>query len=389
MKITKRLFDTAPYAHTFEARVVSCERADDGYEVVLDRTLFFPEEGGQSADTGKLGAASVTNVREAEGVIYHRVATPFSVGACVCGEIDFAPRFRKMQNHTGEHILSSLALREFGLANVGFHLGSEDATADFDGELSREQVERLERLANEIVFECHPVRGYYPEKEMLSTLTYRSKLALLENVRLVEIEGVDLCACCAPHVANTGEIGLIKILDCVRYKGGVRLHLRCGFDALESFDANLSRVKKISAALSVKRDEIVDGVERLLSENGALRGEIAALRRELMAEKLKRLERVEGNLCLFEVDGDPNALRHFVNEAKERCTGLCALFWGSDEAGYRYIVASKEGALTRELAAKINAAIDGRGGGSAQMVQGSCTAKKAEIKAFFENEKHG
>ena len=383
MERTKRLFDTAPYEHTFEARVLSCEKVEDGYEVVLDRTLFFPEEGGQSADEGELDGVRVSAVVEREGVIFHRVDVPFTKGASAVGKIDFALRFRRMQNHTGEHIVSSIALREFGLHNVGFHLGSEDVTADFDGELTREQLERLELLANRAVFECHPVKGYYPEKEVLETLSYRSKIAFLDNVRLVEIEGVDLCACCAPHVANTGEIGLIKIVDAVRYKGGMRVHLLCGYDALAAYGADLSRVKGISAALSVKRNEVLEGVERLQAELGVLRGEVAALRRELMAEKLKSLEATTGNLCLFEREGDPLALRQFVNEAKERCDGLCALFWGSDEDGYRYIIASKKGVLTRELAAKINAAIEGRGGGSPQMMQGSCNATRDQIEAYF------
>ena len=381
MNKTKRLFDIEPYADHFDANVIDCQACEGGYSMVLDATLFFPEEGGQSADTGEICGVPVEGVTEQEGVIYHRVARAFAVGERVEGRIDFSVRFRKMQNHTGEHIISSLVQKQFGFRNVGFHLGSEDVTADFDGELNAAQLQQIETLANEIVAKCHTVVGYYPDASVLATMAYRSKIDLAENVRIVEIEGVDLCACCAPHVGNTGEIGMIKILSHERYKGGVRVHMICGYDALDAYRADLAQIKQISTALSVKRDEIADGVTRLQGENERLRVELAAAKRELLAYKLEKIEPTEGNLCLFE-ECDANTLRYLVNGALPKCGGVFAAFSGTDEAGYKYIIAAN-GMDLRAMSKEINEAISGRGGGSSQMIQGSCTATRAEIEAYF------
>ncbi len=382
MKKTIRLFDTAPYESCFTATVLSCEACEGEFLVVLDRTLFFPEEGGQSADTGTLDGVVVKAVCEREGVIYHRVARAFGAGDAVTGEIDFALRFRKMQNHTGEHIISSLVYKYFGLRNVGFHLGSEDVTADFDGELDGAQLQKIETLANEIVAKNHTVRGYYPEVDVLATMEYRAKLALSEHVRIVEIEGVDRCACCAPHVSHTGEIGMIKILSHDRYKGGVRVHMLCGYDALDAYRADLAQMKQISAALSVKRAALAEGVSRLMGENEKLRAELAAAKRELLAYKLEKIEPTEGNLCLFEKACDANTLRYLVNGALPKCKGVCAAFSGEDGTGYKYVIAAN-GVDLRAISKEMNDAISGRGGGSAQMIQGSCTATRAKIEKYF------
>lgn len=383
MKRTKRLFDADPTTVRFDATVLACQANGDVYEVVLDRTAFFPDEGGQPCDTGVLGSVEVSAVSEREGVIFHTVKHPLVVGAVVTGEILSERRLRHMQNHTGEHILSAILHRHYGLHNVGFHLGKDDVTADFDGELTAQEIAHVEMLANRIVCECHPVRGYYPEASELAHMEYRSKLELAENVRIVEIEGVDRCACCAPHVSNTGEVGLIKILQCVRYKGGVRIHLCCGYDALAAFCAEHEQIRAICSALSVKHGEAHEGVARLLEEHGRVRGECAALKRKLFDCKLAQIEQTEGNLCLFEEEDDPAVLRYFLNGAKEKCGGVCALFRGDDEKGYKYMIASRYTDL-RSMAGEINRAIFGRGGGSSEMIQGSCTATRAQICTYFQ-----
>lgn len=384
MERTVRLFDLYPARSSFEATVVSCEAREDGkYILILDKTLFFPEEGGQACDTGSIGGAKVEYVFEKEGVISHIIDEPLSVGASVSCEIDFDERFRKMQNHTAEHIVSGLIYKNFGFHNVGFHLSSDEMTADFDGELDAEQIRYIETLANKAIFECHAVRGYYPDAEELSRLEYRSKLDLCENVRIVEIEGVDNCACCAPHVSNTGEIGLVKILYGEKYKGGIRLYMKAGFDALEGYREEYEQCRRISVAISAKHDEVADGVERLLGEMDALKGKISQMKREITALRLERIEYTDGNLVIFEDDGDMLSLRNLVNEAKKRCGGICACFSGNDETGYKYIISSTSVDLRAKIK-EINGAISGRGGGSSEMIQGSCTAKREEIERYFE-----
>lgn len=383
MERTIRLFDADATQKLFEATVISCESGADGkYTVVLDKTLFFPEEGGQSCDTGRLGNARICHVFEDKGIIYHISDKPLTVGILVSGEIDFEERFRKMQNHTGEHIISGLIWQNFGFHNVGFHLGCDEMTADFDGELSKEQILLIENMANKAVFECHPVRAYYPTTEELSILEYRSKLDLTENVRIVDIEGVDRCACCAPHVSCTGEIGLIRILRCEKYKGGVRLYMKCGYDALEGYREEYEQARRISVAISAKHDEISDEVERLLSEMENMKSRVSALKRELISYKLEKIEYTDGDLCLFEDDFDMLALRNLVNEAKKRCGGVCAVFSGNDESGYKYIISSTTVDL-RARAKEINTALSGRGGGSCEMIQGSCNAKREIIEKYF------
>lgn len=380
---TVRLFDLDSAQVAFDAKVISCESLEGGKsDVVLDRTLFFPEEGGQTCDTGTLGGAAVMYVYEKEGIIYHRVDTAFSVGVALHGEINAEERFRKMQSHTAEHIVSGLIHENFGLRNVGFHLSRDEMTADFDGELDKTQLELIETLANKAVFACRAVRGYYPDTEELASLEYRSKLDISENLRIVEIEGIDKCACCAPHVKNTGEIGLIKILRAEKYKGGVRLYMKAGFDTLEGYRAEYEQARRISVAISAKHDEIADGVDRLLCEMDALKGKISQMKRELLAYKLEKIEYTDGNLVLFEDDGDMLSLRNLVNEAKKRCGGICACFSGNDESGYKYIISSATIDL-RAKAKEINAAILGKGGGSSEMIRGSCAATRQEIEGYF------
>lgn len=380
---TERLFDRDSKLSLFDAAVISCEMTEDGqYAVILDKTAFFPNEGGQACDTGRIGVASVISVDEKNGVIIHTVTSPVEIGATVSCEIDFAERYRKMQDHTAEHIVSGLIHRHFGYENVGFHLGDDYMTADFDGELSEENIAFIETLANEAVYACRSVRAYYPDAETLKNLEYRSKLDLLENVRIVEIEGVDMCACCAPHVCNTGEVGLIKIVEAIRYKGGMRLTMLAGRDALEDYRARQEQGRRISMAISAKQSEIADGVDRLIDEMGKMKGSLSQLKREMMQMKLDALEYTSEAIILFEDGDDMLAIRNYVNGAVKKTEKMCAVFAGNDENGYKYIIASENIPL-RALSKEISATLGGKGGGSDLMIQGSIPTTRTQIEEFF------
>ncbi len=384
---TERLFDKNSKLKSFSSDVILCEELDGGnFAVVLSSTAFFPSEGGQACDTGTLAGQAVLEVYENNGIIYHIVECPIARGEKVDGEIDFAERFRKMQNHTGEHIISGLIHTNFGYNNVGFHLGKDDMTADFDGELCEEDIRKIERLANSVVFDCRKIRSYYPSKDELLSLEYRSKLEITSGVRIVEIEGIDKCACCAPHVENTGEVGIIKILDYIRYKGGTRMHIRCGYDALTAFCAEREQVKRISMAISAKPCEIADGVDKLLLDMGELRGKISELKQKIQEYKLSHLEYSEGSIILFENDCDMLAIRNFVNSAVEKTGKLCAVFAGNDSEGYKYIIGSQRIDL-KSISKSIFDGIGGKGGGSSQMLQGGCLKARAEIEEFFKKSK--
>ena len=376
--MTEKLYELDSHLFRFCARVLGCEPAGEGFAVELDRTAFFPEGGGQAADTGLLGAAQVRDVQEQDGRILHYVNLKLEPGTELEGVIDAEQRLRRMQNHSGEHILSGVTHRLYGYDNVGFHMGDEGMTIDFSGELDEEQLARIETRANEIVREDLPIRAWVPTAEELALLNYRSKKELSGAVRLVEIKGVDLCACCAPHVLRTGEVGMIKVLAAERHRGGMRLTVICGMDALEDYRRRMESASAVSRALSVPREKIAEGVERVLNEQARQKLRADALETVLAQRTAKRVAETAGSVCLFEPLLGENALRELVNALTPNC-GLAAAFSGSDEEGYRYVIGSRTLDL-RAISRELNARISGRGGGRPEMIQGSAAASEAEIR---------
>ena len=287
-----------------------------------------------------------------------------------------------MQHHTGEHIVSGLAWREYGLTNVGFHLGDEDMTLDFDKEPTEEELLRIERMANEAVAKDIAVETDFPSPEELADIEFRSKKELTDAIRIVTIPGYDVCACCAPHVRSTGQIGQIKLLDRVRWKGGVRIHAKCGFAALDDYNDKYANVKKISASLSAKQSEAAKAVERLAEELREVKAKNAELSKQIATLRAQSAEPTDGNLLFFIDGADADILRLTVNEAMEKCSGLCAAFSGGDGTGYKFVAASKNGGM-REFSKKMNEALSGRGGGKDDMIQGSVGCSRKEIEDFF------
>ena len=379
--MTEKLYDKDSHIKEFTARVLSCRKEGERWAVTLDRTAFFPEGGGQGADTGFLTDSRVLDVQEDSGEILHFVDSPLKEGESVTGVLDWEQRFRRMQNHSGEHLLSGLVHARYGYRNVGFHLGDGDVTVDFDGELTRSQLEELESAVNRAIAENVSVTCWYPPKEELAALDYRSKLDLTENVRLVRFEGYDLCACCAPHVSRSGEIGSLRILDHMRHRGGIRLHMLCGLDAMEDARARYLVTVAISGLLSVPQLETPKAVRRVLGELEETKQALAESRRQILQMKADAMPETDGNLCLFEAEMDMLSLRELVNAGMARCGGICAAFVGSD-GDWKYIIGSRIKDL-RSMAKEINAAIGGRGGGRPEMIQGSCSASRQQIETYF------
>ncbi|MBR0162870.1 MAG: hypothetical protein IJQ02_16555 [Oscillospiraceae bacterium] len=380
--MTEKLYYRDSHLFRFTSEVLRCEEADGKYLVVLKETAFFPEGGGQPADTGLLGGVRVLDAHEKNGEVLHYCDAPLAVGAAVTGEIDAEQRLRRMQNHSGEHIFSGTAHSLFGCSNVGFHIGADDMTLDFDYVFTAEDVERIETLANEAVRRNLPVRVFFPSPEELAALDYRSKKELSGEVRIVEIPGVDRCACCAPHVSYTGEIGIIKVLNFEKHRGGTRLSLLCGMQALEDYRRKLRSASEISALLSVRRDAVSEAVQRLLEERDALKEKRAALSLELMRLKAEAVPAGQRNVCLFVDVSDEIAARELCNLVMEKCSCLAAVFFPASEGGYRYIIGSRTRDLRKESKA-INTGIQGRGGGRPEMIQGSAGAAEAEIREFI------
>ena len=412
---TEKLYDTDACCKAFTATVISCEEAEDRkglYAVVLNRTAFFPEGGGQYADTGTLqefkkdcetplsGAVRVRDVQVSDdGIITHYCDGAVTPWSQVTGILDWEQRFERMQNHTGEHLVSGTVHRLYGLDNIGFHLGDRDVTCDFNGELTDEQLREVERVVNRAVWENVEVLCEYPDPATLPDLDYRSKLELTEDVRLVTIPGYDVCACCAPHVARTGEIGLIKIVNFEKAHGGTRVHVLCGPWGLDDYNVKLTNIMRIVDLTSTPQEETAEAVEALQAQNGHLTHELSVAQVQQADIALSFLKEQSdagadpsGNRVVFLPSLETDAIRALANGGRDLCDGVfVALTAGEKDLGedgqpksYRYIATSKGLPLSR-LAKEFNAALNGRGGGRDEMVQGSFGAPIEDIVAYFQD----
>lgn len=381
---TEKVYYVNQFQRTLLSTVRSCTRVDGGWDVLLDRTIFYPTGGGQPCDLGWLGEAEVLDVREEAGEVVHRCNAPLAVGTQVQGQIDWARRFMLMQQHSGEHIVSGVVHARFGYENVGFHMGSDVITIDFSGELSAQELAEVERAVNDVIYRNLPITYSYPDEQTLHTLSYRSKKELSGWVRIVQVGQADLCACCGLHVAHTGQIGLVKLLSTTRFRSGSRVELLSGQRALDYLNAVVEQNREISALLSARPLATAEAVKRLSEEAAAAQYRCTLLENRLFEEKAASLSgRAEP--FLFEPPMEADALRRLTDALLKHCSGRCCVFAGAD-GSYKYAIGQPEGDL-RPLCRDMNAALHGRGGGKPQFVQGSLAATQEEIRAYFAKSK--
>ena len=379
--MTKKLYYDDPFMSDFTARVVLCEETKGGYGVVLDQTAFYPEGGGQPADHGKLGGVNVLDVHEKGGVITHLCDAPLSPGAEVGGSVDWTRRFDHMQQHSGEHICSGLICARFSCDNVGFHMGADVVTIDFNAEIAWDELMEIERRANQYIYEDHAVDIRFYRGAELDAVEYRSKKPLDGDVRIVSFPGADCCACCGTHVSRSGQVGIVKFLSCQKFREGVRIELLCGARAYRYLAATWEQNLHIAQSLSAKPTASAAAVARLESELGALKLRAAKLEAQVFAQVASRLAG-EGDVLLFEEDMSPDSVRKLCDAVMQVCGGRCAVFAGSDGA-WKYAVGQVDGDL-RDLVKSLNAALHGRGGGKPFFAQGSASCTRQEIEAFFQ-----
>lgn len=377
---TQKLYYENSHLREFSARVLSCTQREKGWEIVLDATAFYPEGGGQAADTGVLGGVRVLHTGESEGTIVHLCDSPLRPGETVTGKIDWEPRFYRMQQHSGEHIVSGIIHKRFGFHNVGFHMGSERTTIDFDGAIPAEALAEIEAQANAAVWRNIPLHIWTPSPQELPTVSYRTKRALPWPVRIVEVPGFDTCACCGTHVTATGEIGLVKIFSAIPFRGGTRMEMACGMAALGELTRFFEQNRRVSQLLSVPQGQTAQGAEELLSQLEQQKFRLVGLRRELSRYQAKEFAGKDLGLC-FADSMDGNALRELAQLIEENCTGVAAVFSKAPQ-GYQYCL-TNHGQPVQSLCKELNAALHGRGGGKPHFCQGSVQAEKAEIEAFF------
>lgn len=377
---TIKLYYRDSHLSEFDARVLSCTETEQGFAVILDATAFYPEGGGQASDTGTLGAARVLSSREDGRAVVHLCDAPLTVGETVHGCIDFGKRFVRMQLHSGEHIVSGIIFARRGLHNVGFHMNEERTVIDFDGSISPEEVAEIEAEANRAVWRNIPLHIWTPSPEELPGVDYRTKRVLPWPVRIVEVPGYDTCACCGTHVKATGEIGLIKILSSVAFRGGTRMELACGAAALKELNLLFEQNRQVSRALSVPQSQTGAGAAAILEQLEKAKYEIVKLRRQ-KAQSIAAGFAGQGDALYFTEDLDGNGLRELTEAIVGTCGGMAAVFCAAAE-GYNYCLAAREGSV-QPLCKRLNAALNGRGGGKPGFCQGTVKADEARIRQFL------
>jgi len=377
--MTRKLYYEDAYLFRFDATVLACCEKEGLFEVLLDSTAFFPGGGGQPADKGVIaGTTRVSGLCETNGNIFHLCDAPLEQGAMVECMLDRAFRLANMRRHTGEHIFSGVTFAETGFDNVGFHIGEDYVTVDFNGEISRDTIGKIERLTNETVMACKNVHSFYPKAEELENLAYRSKKEIGEGVRIVAVEGCDVCACCGIHVASTGEVGTIKAVSCMKYKTGVRVVLKIASDALTDYGEKVDAFKALSSLLSVQTKQTVPAVEKLIMQRDCLHRENTQLK--LLAFE-RRLPPLSGGSCfVFEDNLDPAQLGECCSRLCEKAE-IAGVFSGPD-GEIRYCLGSNSTDV-RELSGLLNAACQGTGGGKPGRAQGKLAVSRAGVEAFL------
>ena len=379
--MTRKLYYEDCHIRSFTARVLSCEPCEKGWEISLDATAFYPEGGGQACDLGILGTANVLDVRERGEEVVHLCDAPLEVDAEVEGNLDWERRFILMQQHTGEHIVSGIIHATYGWHNVGFHMGSQIITIDFDGMIPAEDLPKIEAKVNQAIWQNLPVRCWYPSEEELPDVGYRTKRALPWPVRIVEVPGFDKCACCGVHVANTGEVGLVKLFSAVKFHQGVRIEMACGQRALELLNQVFDQNRQVSQAFSAKITDTGAAARKMNEALAAEKFRTTGLQRQLfrfIADSSVNQE----NVLHFADDLEPALVRDLADAIADRISGTAAVFSGTDEAGYSYCLVTRAGDL-RPFGKAMTQALSGRGGGKPNFQQGRVSAPKDKMEEFF------
>lgn len=378
---TKRLYYDDAYINEFTATVLECREEQNGYGILLDQSAFYPEGGGQPSDRGQIDGTEVVDVKEKCGELIHFTKEPVEKGRKVSGNIDWKRRFDLMQQHSGEHMVSGLIHEKYGYDNVGFHMGSDIVTIDFNGPLTMEELFVIEQKVNQKVWENTNVEIWYPSAQELDSLPYRSKKELTGKIRIVRFPGADLCACCGTHVKQTGEIGIIKILSCEKFREGVRVEMVSGRRVLEHLNMLQEQNHQISVLLSAKPSCTANAVSRLYEENFSLKGRVMQMEEKYFREEADKWSG-KGDVLLVCSEMETESVRRLADAVMHTCGGRCAVFAGDDKNGYKYAMGQENGDL-RDLTKEMNQTLQGRGGGKPFFVQGSVKSTEQEIRKFF------
>ncbi len=379
--MTRKLYYEDCHLSRFSAKVTGCVETQNGYWITLDQTAFYPEGGGQPGDQGILGGVVVLDTQEQGEEVAHLCELPLPVGDTVDGIIDYARRFDLMQQHSGEHIVSGIVHARYGFHNVGFHMGADMITIDFDGVIPVDDLAEIEDEVNAAVWQDLPLHIWYPGEEELPTVGYRTKRALPWPVRIVEVPGFDKCACCGVHVATTGEIGLVKLFSMVKFHQGVRLEMACGKRALDYLSAVYNQNRQVSQTFSAKILETAAAARKMSDALAAEKYKVVGLQRRLF-DGIANSYVNSGDVIHLEPGLEPALVRELADRIAGVCGGMAGVFSGSDAEGYSFCLAIRDGDL-RQLCKDLTAALGGRGGGKPNFQQGQLKGTEADIRRFF------
>lgn len=394
---TFELYYSHPYKTDFEADIISidaCDTKENTYKVILNQTLFFPEAGGQSCDKGEILigdiSATVESVQiDKDGIISHYIysSSPLNitnlVNTKIKGKIDWNHRFSNMQQHSGEHIFSGIVHEKYGYDNVGFHLSDNSVTMDYNGYLTPDEAYEIEALVNKVIADNVDVICSFPRDTELENIDYRCKGELSGNVRIVEIKGVDICACCCPHVAKTGEIGLLKVISSIKYKGGTRLSILCGFRALKYFSSLQADMNELRTLLSSELSEVVNNVAAIKNERDELKIKLREANKAKLIIEIDHLSDSDRAL-IFTDEVDAKSQREALNYLIERRDNYCGILVGDDKKGYSYLIGSNSLDSTL-IGERLKESFGAKGGGKKEMIQGFVEAKACDIKALLDS----
>ena len=394
---TIELYYEHPYKTDFEADIISIDVSDvenNTYKVILNQTLFFPEAGGQSCDEGEIIFGNITTAVESvqidkDGIITHyihsfsQLDTKSLVDTGIKGRIDWEHRFSNMQQHSGEHIFSGIVHEKYGYDNVGFHLSDNSVTMDYNGYLSPDDVAGIEALVNKVIADNVGIDCSFPRDNELESIDYRCKGELTGDVRIVEIKGVDICACCCPHVVRTGEIGLLKVISSIKYKGGTRLSILCGFRALKYFSSLQADMNELRVLLSSELSEVVNNVASIKNERDELKLKLREANKAKLISEIDNLSD-SAKALIFTDEVDAKSQREALNYLIERRDNYCGILMGDDKKGYSYLIGSNSLDSTL-IGERLKESFGAKGGGKKEMIQGFIEAKACDIKALLDS----
>ena len=391
----EKLYYKDPYRKEFDAVVTGCTSKNGAWKVTLDCTAFYPEGGGQPADHGKLiradgGEVIVTDVHEKDGEILHTVTGPVPAGETVHGVIDWERRFDHMQQHSGEHIVSGMICEMFSCDNVGFHMGSDIVTIDYNAQISFEEIMEVERRANAYIWENHKCEINVYRDDQLSEVTYRSKKELRGDVRIVSFPGADTCACCGTHVAESGEVGIAKFISSQGFHGGTRFEVCFGKRAYDLLNTCFEQNREVGVMLNAHMTTTADVVRKTKEDLAAVKVALAGTEEKYFRE-LSKSYAGKGDVLILTEGLSPDGVRKMAVILGESCGGRAAVFSADKTEGrsktevtsWKYAIVHPGQEIT-PVVKQMNTLLCGRGGGKSGFAQGSAQTSEEQIRAFFQ-----